>query len=461
MTGEVPMIHVHARLTGHRRLDKIHRDVLDAMDAALEAANPRTIIKKHVKVHSNRLIVDGLTYSLKRYRRILVIGAGKASGRIGEEIEKLLGPKIAQGIVIVPDYLKPWPKGRRITYVGASHPIPTEKTVRQTAQLVRLAESAGKEDLTIMLLSGGASSLMELPLSGLTLQDMRKTTDLLLKSGATIQEINSVRKHLSKVKGGRLAEIVRDTHLLTLIISDVISDELDAIGSGPTAPDPATYKDAKRVLQKYNIWSKVPARVRKTIERGINGGLPETPKSGDRAFRNVQNIIVGTNRQSCEEAVRRLKRSGYGASIFTTHLVGEAREAGSILGSVLTDMQNNRRPTSWPVALVCGGETTVTIRGDGKGGRNQELALAASLAIDGTRNMVVGSLATDGVDGPTDAAGAIVDGTTVSRGRKLGMSAEDYLRNNDSYSFLKRTGDLVMTGPTGTNVNDVMILATR
>lgn len=453
------MIYVHARLTGRGRLDKLHRDVLGAMDAALEAANPRTIIKKHVKLVGSKLIVGNLTYLLKRYRRVFVIGAGKASGLMGEEIEKLLGPKIAQGVVIVPDYLKPWPKGRRITYLGASHPTPTEKTVHRTAQLVRLAESVGREDLTIMLLSGGASSLMEYPLSGLTLRDQRKTTDLLLKSGAKIQEINTIRKHLSRVKGGRLAELLRDTNLLTLIISDVIGDELDAIGSGPTAPDSTTYEDAMRVLQKYNIWSKVPTRVRKTLERGINGDLSETPKSGDMAFRNVQNVIVGTNRQSCEEAVRRLKGSGYNARILSTHLVGEARAAGSILGSVLADIRNNGLPTSPPAAVVLGGETTVTVIGNGKGGRNQELALAASIAIDGTESVVVGSLATDGVDGPTDAAGAIVDGTTVSRGHRLGMSADDYLGNNDSYCFLKRTGDLVKTGPTGTNVNDIMILA--
>ena len=260
------------------------------MDAALEAANPRTIIKKHVRLVGSKLIVGKLTYSLKRYRRTLVIGAGKASGSMGEEIEKLLGPKITQGLVIVPDYLKPWPKGRSITYVGASHPIPTEKTVHRTGQLVRLAESAEREDLVIFLLSGGASSLMDYPLSGLTLQDQRKTTDLLLKSGAKIQEINTVRKHLSRVKGGRLAEILRNTYPLTLIISDVIGDELDAIGSGPTAPDPTTYGEARRVLQKYNTWSKVPGRVRKTIECGIKGGLSETPKSGDK---NVQ------KRQEC------------------------------------------------------------------------------------------------------------------------------------------------------------------
>ena len=428
------------------------------MDAALEAANPRTIIRKHVKVQGDKLIVDDLTYSLRHYRRILVLGAGKASGFMAEEIEKLLGPKIAQGIVIVPDYLKPWPKGRRIAYVGSSHPIPTEKTVHRTAQLARLAKSAGKDDLAIMVLSGGASSLMELPLSGLTLSDLRKTTDLLLKSGAKIQEINTVRRHLSQIKGGRLAEMLRCADLLTLIISDAIGDELDAIGSGPTAPDPTTYMDARRVLENYNIWLKIPARVGKTIEQRVNGGFSETPKSGDRTFRKVRNVIVGNNGQSCEEVVRHLKRSGYAASILSTHLVGEAREAGSILGSVLTDMRNNRRPTSPPAAMVCGGETTVTITGNGKGGRNQELALAAALAIDGTENVVVGSLATDGVDGLTDAAGAIVDGTTVSRGQKLGLSAEDYLKNNDSYNFLKRTGDLVKTGPTGTNVNDVMIL---
>lgn len=450
---------VLARQVTGRRLDRLHRDVLVAMDAALEVANPRTIIKKRVKLIGSRLVVGDLTYYLKRYRRILVIGAGKAGGSMGEEIEKLLGRKITQGVVIVPEYLKPWPKGRSITYVGASHPIPTEKTVHRTGQLVRLAESAKREDLVILLLSGGASSLMESPLSGLTLQDLKKTTDLVLKSGAKIQEINAVRKHLSRVKGGRLAQILRDTHLLTLIISDVIGDELDAIGSGPAAPDPTTYRDAKASLDKYNLWRKIPPRVRQLIEQGVRGRLPDTPKAGDRAFRFVRNIVLGNNRESCLVAAASMSRMGYSATVLSTRITGEAREVGRILGSILTDIRTSGTPVSPPGALVLGGETTVTIKGHGKGGRNQELALAAAIAIDGLRKVVVASIGTDGIDGPTDAAGGIVDGSTASRGLRQGMDPEEYLRKNDSYTFFSKIGDLIKTGPTGTNVNDVMIIA--
>src|SRR5213080_24149 len=455
------MIRVHARLSSGRRLDKLHRDVLAAMDEALQTASPTRIIRRHARLSHDTFHVDKLNFPLKQDRRLFVIGAGKASGYMGEEIERILGKRIADGLVIIPDYLRPRPRGHRIGYHLGTHPIPSQKNTQGVGQILRLVENSTAGDLIIVLLSGGASALMDYPSGGISLEDERKTTLLLLKSGASIHEINTVRKHISRVKGGRLAEAVDGARVLTLIISDVVGDQVDTIGSGPTAPDPTTYRDAVQVLEKYNLWTIIPNHVRKTIVAGTNGVIAETPKPRDRSFRHVNNVLVGSNRESCRTAMAYLNRVGYDAQILTTRLVGKAREAGRILGSIATDIHDNGLPLSPPAALISGGETTVTVKGIGKGGRNQELALAAAISISGYERIAVGSLATDGVDGPTDAAGAIADGTTVRRGNRLGMDAEDYLRKNDSYNYFRRLGDIIRTGPTGTNVNDIMIIVAK
>lgn len=435
--------------------------MLEALNKALEAANPGKIIRRHVGVSHDILTVNGSSYSLNRYRRIFLIGAGKASAGMGEAMEKILGDRISKGLVIVPDYLRPRPASDRIEYRFGSHPTPTLKNLRAVSRLFEIMKGINHADLVLFMLSGGASSLLEYPATGISLDDERKLTTMLLASGATIQQINTVRKHLSKVKGGKLAEIFHPAHVLTLIISDVIGNDLTAIGSGPTAPDPTSYKDAKQVLDEFNLQSKVPDSVRKTINNGVKGITVDTPKPGDPVFRNVQNIIIGTNLASCKAAADHMKQRGYRSQVLTTHMVGEAHEAGAMLGSVLIDIRNNGLPLSPPAAITVGGETTVTIKGNGRGGRNQELVLSSALAISGLNNAVVASLATDGIDGPTDAAGAISDGTTIARGLKRGIDARKFLENNDSYSYFERLGDLVKTGPTGTNVNDVMIIATN
>ena len=455
------MIRVHVRLSSGRRLDKLQADVLGAMDEALQTANPASIIRRHVRLDHDTLHVDKLSFPLKRDQRLFVFGAGKASGYMGEEIERILGERIDDGFVIIPDYLRPRPRGHRIRYHRGTHPIPSRKNTDGAAQILRLVKNSTANDLIVVILSGGASALMDYPLEGISLEDERKTTSLLLRSGTNIHEINTVRRHISRVKGGRLAEAAHGARVLTLIISDAVGDQVDTIGSGPTAPDPTTYSDAKQVLEKYSLWMRIPSHVRKTIMTGINGVLAETPKQGDRAFRYVNNVIVGCNRESCRAAASYLNKEGYHSQVLSTRIVGEAREAGRILGSVATDIHDNGLPISPPAALTSGGETTVTVKGNGKGGRNQELALAAAASIAGYERIVVGSIATDGVDGPTDAAGAIADGTTVKRGKRLGMDAEDYLRKNDSYNYFRRLGDLIMTGPTGTNVNDIMIIVAK
>jgi glycerate 2-kinase len=455
------MTRLRARTQRRRGLSKIHRDVLAAMDEALAAANPARIIRKHLRLTGQLLRADALRFRLKEYRRIFVIGGGKASGHMAEQVEKLLGKWITKGLVIIPDYLQPRPQGRRIRYRAATHPIPTRKGMAGVLEMLDLVGDVSQDDMVIILLSGGASALMPLPPQGMSLKDEARVTALLLKSGAGIEEINTVRKHLSQVKGGRLAARLYPATVLSLIISDVVGDKIDAIASGPTAPDPTTYYDAKQVLQKYHLWPRIPDRARKVITDGLAGSIPDTPKKENKAFKQVHNLIVGNNRESCLAAAEAMTNAGYRTQTLSIQITGEAREAGRIFGAIARDIQDNALPFAPLAALVAGGETTVTVRGKGKGGRNQELVLAAAAKISGSDGIVVGSFATDGIEGQTNAAGALADGTTVMRGLKLGMNPEQYLRNNDSYHYFSKLKDLVITGPTGTNVNDITILAAR
>ena len=453
------MIRVRARTQCRRGLDKLHRDVLHAMNAALAAADPARIIRKNLKLSGSILHVDKLQYTLKDYRRIFVIGGGKASGYMAEEIEKLLGKWITRGLVITPDYLRPTPRRRRIRYHAATHPIPSRKGVDGVLAMLRLVDDISRDDLVIVLVSGGGSALMPLPVEGINLNDEAKVTSLLLRSGASIDEINTVRKHLSQVKGGRLAERLYPATVLTLIISDVVGDKIDSIASGPTAPDPTTYHDVELVLKKYDLWFQIPKNARRVITHGLSGSIPETPKQKDKVFRRVQNVIVGNNRASCFAAASAMTKAGYRTQVLSIQITGEAREVGRIFGSIVRDIRDNSLPFAPPAALIAGGETTVTVRGKGKGGRNQELALAAAVKISGSYGVVVGSFATDGIEGRTNAAGAVADGSTITRGLRLRMDPEEFLRNNDSYRYFSKLKDLVMMGPTGTNVNDIAIFA--
>ena len=428
------------------------------MDAAVAAADPARIIRRQLRRNGSTLRADDLRFPLKKYRRIFVIGGGKASGFMAEEVEKILGKWITKGLVIVPDYLSR-PKGHRITYLPATHPIPSHKGMESVLAMLKLVKGVSRTDLVLVLLSGGGSALMPLPVRGITLRDEADVTSLLLTSGADIDEINTVRKHLSQIKGGRLAERLYPATVLSLIISDVVGDNIDAIASGPTAPDPTTYHDANLVLRKHDLWSRIPTKVRQLITDGVAGSIPDTPKKENSAFNHVHNLIVGNNRQSCSAAAAAMKKAGYRTQILSTQIVGEAREAGQIFGSIARDIEENSLPFAPPAALVAGGETTVRVQGKGIGGRNQELVLAAAKKISGSEGVVMGSFATDGTEGQTDAAGALADGRTVVRGLKLGMNADEHLRNNDSYHYFSRLKDLIVTGPTGTNVNDVMILA--
>jgi glycerate-2-kinase len=410
-----------------------------------------------VKVRKNELRIGTLSFKLSEFKRVLVIGGGKATAGMALEIERILDGWITGGSVNIPAYTKPWPKGKRINFNAASHPIPSEDGVRGVKNMFRLVGQPSASDLVIYLISGGGSALMPLPSTGILLSEKQKTTNLLLKSGAKIDEINAVRKHLSDFKGGRLAEKLYPATVLSLIISDVVGDRLDSIASGPTVPDDTTYADAYTILQEHGLWRTVPSSVRKRIQKGKEAKLPETPKRSSRIFKRVHNVLVGTNRESCQAAAEVLEKRGYHSLILSTRLQGEAREVGKILAGICIGIHEDQLPVAPPAAVVAGGETTVTVHGKGRGGRNQELVLSAALSIRGNPAILVSSIGTDGVDGPTNAAGAVADGNTVERSLRVRRDPDSYLRENNSYPFFERLRDLVITGPTGTNVNDIFI----
>ncbi len=433
------------------------RVLVEALSQALLAADPRTILRNKVRVRRNALEIGEFSFKFSEFRRVLVIGGGKATAGMALEIERILDGWITGGSVNIPAYTKPWPKSKKIKFNQASHPIPSEDGVRGVKNMLRLVGQPSEDDLVICLISGGGSALMPLPSMGLTLSDKQKTTNLLLRSGAKIDEINAVRKHLSDFKGGRLAEKLHPATVLSLIISDVVGDKLESVASGPTVPDDTTYADAYTILQDHGLWRTVPSSVRKRIQKGKEGKLSETPKRSSRIFKRVHNVLVGTNEESCQAAAEVLEKRGYHSLILSTRLQGEAREVGKVLASICADIRENHLPVAPRAALVAGGETTVTVHGKGRGGRNQELVLSAALSIRGNPAILVSSIGTDGVDGPTNAAGAVADGNTVERALRVSMDPDSYLRENNSYRFFERLNDLVITGPTGTNVNDIFI----
>jgi len=433
--------------------------ILQAIEAALTAVDPKYAVRKNVAIKDNKLVIAGLEFDLTKIRNIYVIGGGKASGAMAEAIEELLGDRISEGVVNVLRGTEKRFKVNRIKLIGASHPIPDEKGLEGVKKMLEIAEKAGEDDLIIVLISGGGSALMPRPADPVTLDEMKKTTDLLLKCGATINEINAVRKHISAFKGGQLARACYPATTVALIISDVVGDPLDTIASGPTAPDTTTFEDAYRVLKFYNIWDKVPESVRNRIEKGLRGEVPETPKPGDKIFERVHNVIIANNRIACEAAEAKAKEMGFNTLILSTHIEGEARHVGTVLAGIAREIYKYNKPLEKPALIIMGGETTVTVTGSGKGGRNQELALSASIRISGLKGVAIASIGTDGIDGITDAAGGLVDSTTVKRGREKGFDVLEYLANNDSYTYLKAVGDVVFTGPTGSNVNDIMFIA--
>ena len=434
----------------------LRKDLWKIVQAALQAVSPEVCLRHGVALKGEQLVVKGQGIDLSRIQRVIVVGMGKASARMTAALEGMLGARISAGLVVTADGYGV--ATTMVEVVKAGHPIPDERGLAAAQRIAALVASAGEEDLVIVLISGGGSALFSLPAEGLTLSDLSRVNELLLSSGATIQEINTVRKHLSQVKGGQLARRAFPAQLLALVLSDVPGDPLDAIASGPTAPDPTTFVQAKQILQHYGLWMKIPSPVRFHIEDGLCGNVPETPKPGDPLFEQVSNVIVGSGTVAASAAQAEGERLGYRTLLLTTSLEGEAREVGTNLASLAREVVHYGRPVQTPALILAAGETTVTVRGTGKGGRNQELVLSAALGIDGLANVVIASLGTDGRDGPTDAAGGMVDGETVARMRAQGIDPGRALANNDAYTALQGSGDLMMTGPTGTNVADLCFL---
>lgn len=436
------------------------QDALTILRAALKAADPVLAVRRFLRREGDSLICGAKRYPLSRFERVFVLGAGKASASMASAVESVLGAARITGGIVVAKYGHSLPL-KRVNVVESGHPVPDAAGVEGARQLVAMAVEAGPRDLVIMLISGGASALTPYPVPPITLAEKQETTKLLLACGANIQEINTVRKHLSGLKGGHLARRAAPATLITLMLSDVIGDPMDAIGSGPAVPDPSTFAGAAAIFEKYELTGRVPPNVLERIQQGVAGKVEETPKPGDAAFRHAQNLIVGSNRLAIDAAAEKARALGYKPLILSTFIEGETRDVARMHAAIAREVCAANRPVRAPACLISGGETTVTLRGQGLGGRNQEFVLAAAIDLAGMDRVTVLSAGTDGTDGPTDAAGALADGSTIARGESKGLSAQAYLTQNDSYHFFDGLGDLIRTGPTRTNVNDVRLLLIR
>jgi glycerate-2-kinase len=427
-----------------------------AFNDALLAADPEEAVHRHFRLRDGVLRVGDVDYFLGQFQRIFLVGAGKASVRMAQAVERILGRKLDGGLVIARRG-----QGGRLREVlvrEANHPLPDPDGVRATEEMMELLEPLGDRDLVICILSGGGSALLAAPLEGIEVSDLQRMTRLLLGSGMTIHEMNTVRKHLSRVKGGRLAEKIHPATGITLILSDVIGDQIEVVASGPTAPDPSTFGEAIAVLEGRGLWTQAPVSIRAVLQAGLRGEIPETPKPGSEVFKRIHHQVVGSNRLSLEACEQKAHRMGMNTMVLSSSVSGESREIAHFYGALAREVRLHHRPLKPPACLIAGGETTVTVTGNGKGGRCQELALAVGLDISDLAGVVFLAAGTDGVDGNSEAAGAVADSGTVERARFKNLQPAEFLRQNDSNAFFHALGDLVTTGPTGTNVMDIHIL---
>jgi glycerate 2-kinase len=428
--------------------ERCRTDAFALVDAALAAVDPAAAVRRHLRREDDALWVGERRYRLGGRGRVLLIAAGKAAVPMAVAAAEALGPALDRGVVVT----KYGHAGRAealpaaVQVIEAGHPVPDEMSVRGAQAVAGLARESGEGDLVLFLISGGGSALLTLPVPELDLAQFQALTAALLRSGATIDELNTVRKHLSQVKGGQLARLAAPAALATLVLSDVVGDPPATIASGPTVADPTTVADARAVLARYHVDVVDPALLR------------ETPKTDDPALAGGHLVLVGSNRLAAQAAAGRARELGYHTLLLTTYVEGEAREVAHVAAALAKGVRTAGDPLPPPACLIWGGETTVTVRGEGQGGRNQELALAAAIALDGWSGVTLLALATDGGDGPTDSAGAVVTGATAGRARTLGLDPRDALAHNDSYPFFAALGDHVRTGPTGTNVNDLLFI---
>ncbi len=423
---------------------------VEIVEQAIRRASPYEIVKGRVRFDDRCLLVEGKRFELRG--KVYVVGVGKAACPMAKALEELLGEKISGGVVVTKyGYKLPL---RKVEVVEAGHPVPDENSLKGTEKALEIARKVREKDTLIVLVSGGGSSLFTMPEDGIELEDKVRVNELLLKSGAKIHEMNAVRKHISKVKGGKFVKGVRG-RVVSLIISDVVGDSLETIASGITVRDPTTFHDAYKVLKLYSLWERIPESVRNHIALGMKGLKEETLKE---RLENVHNFLLCSSKKVCEFALERCKQLGYPANIVTTSLEGEARHVGKVIASVVQEIWKNDRPFEKPVVLIFGGETTVTMEGaHGKGGPNQELVLASASKISGLRGCCIVSVDTDGTDGPTEAAGGVVDSYSFELLRSKGIDAEEHIKCHNSFEALKAIGGLILTGPTMTNVNSLTI----
>jgi hydroxypyruvate reductase len=434
----------------------IYREHLESIfRTGLDAVDPMEAVARAVSRDGGGLVVAGRAYRLEDYERIHVIGAGKAGAPMARAMEEILGDRLTSGRITV-KYGHTVPLEKVVTK-EAGHPIPDEQGIAGAEEIMRVANEAGESDLVFCVISGGGSALLVSPAEGINLQEKQAVTSELLACGASIEEINTVRKHLSGVKGGQLARACWPATVVTLILSDVVGDPLDVIASGPTVPDTSSFEECLEIVKRYELAGKLPASVMKRIEGGANGTVPETPKEGEEVFERVQNEIVGNSLSAVLSASRKAESLGYTPLILSTRIEGETREVAHVHAAIFREVLTTGLPLKPPACILSGGETTVTLKGQGKGGRNQEFSLAVALHIQGQDRIFFLSGGTDGTDGPTDAAGAFADGTTIARARSLGLDPGRSLDENDSYPLFHDLGDLLFTGPTNTNVMDLRI----
>lgn len=439
-------------------------DIKAVYTAAIGAVNPAAAVRRHLNLEGRRLEVMSQgkimrRYDLDEFDRVLVVGCGKATAPMAGAVEEMLGERISKGCILVKyGYTEPL---RRIEVLEAAHPVPDEKGMAAAGRVLGLLRDATSRDLVISLISGGGSALLVLPPPSISLAEKGDTTGLLLKSGAAIHEVNAVRKHLSLVKGGNLAAAAYPATVLNLMISDVVGDPMDVIASGPFVPDPSSFATALGILDRYTLRDRVPPSVREYIEAGIEGKAAETPKEGNEVFERVTNVIVASNIIALQSAQQEALRLGYNTVVLSSGFEGETRDVAFFHAAVAREARHSGNPVAPPACIISGGETTVTVRGGGLGGRNMEFALQSALFLDGIDGIDVASVGTDGTDGPTDAAGAFADGGTVRRARAKGLDIRVYGENSDSYNFFKALGDLIVTGPTNTNVMDMHIFVVR
>jgi hydroxypyruvate reductase len=441
---------------GNQVLEKMRRDAAAIFKAGVGAVDAGTAVERHVSRQGTVLRLGRLTVDLSTVGDIYVVGAGKAVAPMAQAIEALLGDRIKAGLVCVKyDHEAPLD---RIRLVSANHPVPDENGSRAAREILALVSGKEEQDLVICLLSGGASALMALPAPGISLGDKQETTACLLACGADIQEINTIRKHLSAIKGGQLARAAFPARVVSLALSDVIGDVVSDIASGPTAADPGTFQDCMRIIHRYQLADRLPPAVMTRMKKGAAGEIRETPKPGDALFTSAAHVIVGSNAAALSAAAEEAKNLGYTPLILSSMIEGETRQVARMHTAIAREVLKSAHPVAAPACLLSGGETTVTLQGRGKGGRNQEFTLAAVPEIAGIGHIVVLSAGTDGSDGPTDAAGALADSLSLERARQLGLDPHGALAENDSYPFFKALQDLVVTGPTRTNVMDLRIL---